>query len=73
MEMMGHSPAPKTKPKKRLALALEKAAASAKAPLAKKSAAEDPARKPWFKLRKTAAQNPKRAYLQGTHDRLEKL
>ena len=54
MEMMGHSPTPKTLAKKRPAAALGKAAA--KAP---KAAAK--------------AQNPKRAYLQGTTDGLEKL
>ena len=36
-------------------------------------AGEDPDRKPWVKLRKTIAQNPKRVYLQGTTDGLEKL
>ena len=81
MEMMGHSPTPKTLAKKRPAAALEKARhpkaaakvkAAAKAPL-EKGTVEDPGRKPWAKLRKTVAQNPKRAYLQGTTDGLEKL
>ena len=83
MELMGHSPTPKALAKKRPAAALGKAAAkapkaaakakpAAKAPL-KKGTGEDPGRKPWVKLRKTIAQNPKRAYLQGTTDGLEKL
>ena len=67
----------KTPAKKRPAAALEKAAAKApKAAAEAKAAAkagEDPGRKPWVKLRKTIAQNPKRAYLQGTTDGLEKL
>ena len=82
MEMMGHSFIPKTLAKKRPAAALEKAAAKAPKAAAKAKAAakgplekgtEDPGRKPWVKLRKTIAQNPKRAYLQGTTDGLEKL
>ena len=62
MEMMGHSPSPKTLAKKRPAAALEKAAAKAPKAAAKAAA-----------KRKTIAQNPKRPYLQGTTDGLEKL